>query len=612
MSTLPQQGTYKSRAEKIKEAKATADRLRRQYAVAPQGTVMRGTRGTALFGDNPDIYVAPSWTQNAEHLFGNALAGYNDRQANTADAANEQQARDEATGALKNFPRTQAIRENPGIQLPAGQAGPVVPPSTETYTRSPEEYQTALADWGASVDPSNPYLAGTGSAVLKESMDSAADQYKQGAAMKIKMAANSAAQKDPTSLQEFKASHPGVDMNDPAVAAQYLEYLTMYRGTTAIKNAQATGVPVGKMIEYGNASARASTEAKLTDQIEKAAAGYYQEATSKGLSGEDATRFAQQRAQQDFEVGRAHIDELFKLPQGGQQQKPQVTNELMPVVNGQPTGQLSPMEVTNPTAPDFQEPNIPAGPMVQTPIRQASDMQLSPLEIAEMQSSANQGDQGAIDTLKKFGVPYNGPNKGTVLSKTLAANTDVLPSAGQPALPKATGRQVPPIVDPIKQKFDEKTATDTAENRVKARNSLPSLISGLDKVKRHIAEVTTMPAYKDVGTIKNAAGIWLSEGKGAIGTKAGDFKLAVDQLINQTMKPAYDDIRGSGAVATAEGQAAMSAYHRLSSSSTKEAFDSALKDFVTNYEAAIKVVKEQAGGGAGGGDIEAVMRKYGK
>ena len=175
----------------------------------------------------------------------------------------------------------------------------------------------------------------------------------------------------------------------------------------------------------------------------------------------------------------------------------------------------------------------------------------------------------------------------------------VLPS-GPTALPKATGRTPVPVpVSPIAMKGREAEAsaagTVRGDTMAKATASLPALYSTLGTISKQIDEIKKMPGAQDIGKPTAAVGQMLTKTLG-IGTETGNISKRLDQLKGGAMKVAYDSLRGTGSVATAEGDAATAAYLRADMATTPEEFFKAVDDFKANFAKHVKVIEEMAAG----------------
>jgi hypothetical protein len=556
----------------------------------PQGSYTKGGGGTSLFGQQPEIYVAPSWTEQALPAVQQFMANWQDKGIDEQEARNEQQARNEATEAYKNFPKLEATRTIPAATLQPDQAGPRRPEMTETYQRSPEEYQGALAEYGSGLDPSNPYMADMQGKVLEKSMGLAGDIAKQDSAYAIKQLVRETAASNPNSLKEFMAMNPGIDMSTPENGKLYTDYVKYYRATDTQKNATAANVSVRELLQFGQnpaASARITAAQKM---IEDAGAALYQEATNAGLTGQAAADHVTRRKDELLGIEMQSIKQMFTLGGGQPPSQPPAPQAMV-----NPAPQLSmpaPASGVGLPNPDPYFDSLP--PLLdpaqgrKVPLRSPDDLKLNVEEIWDIKVSAAKGDPSAIETAKRFGIPYD----KSVLPQSVAANAAVLPStptAPASVLPKTTGRASIPSVDPVKAAEDDQAAKDRASAQVKAKNNMQKLRDGLLQAKRIVDNIKKMPGYSGVGSVWGAATDAITNRTG-ISTDAGDLANAIAQARANAMGPAYSTLRGTGSVATSEGEAATIAYNRMKMSTSPTEFENAMDDFIINYE---KVVAQE-------------------
>jgi hypothetical protein len=175
-------------------------------------------------------------------------------------------------------------------------------------------------------------------------------------------------------------------------------------------------------------------------------------------------------------------------------------------------------------------------------------------------------------------------------------------SSGTPAVQPGLAVKPPitaPVVDTVKLSGDI-ARTDainkaTGETIAAAQAALPKLQVLSDQVDKHIAEITKLPAINDVGTAKYALKKTITNRLG-ISTNAGNLEARLTQLKAEAMGPAYDTLRGTGSVATYEGEMAMSALNRANSATTPTEFLAAMKDFQSKLVDLVASTKRKASG----------------
>ena len=223
MSLLPMngQGSYQSAADRIKRMRLEADLLRKQSMETPQGAMIgSGGGGTKSFGQQPEFYVAPHWAEQLAPLAAAGASIWGNRQADTAETANDAQAKQEADAAYQGFPTMQGQRMALPRTLGEGQAGPERSPTMlatrpeagdvqgvqEDYTKSQPEFQNELSKYSANLPNGNPYLGDLKEKLLTKSLEMAGAEYKQQSAESIvgQRLAHAASTGDPAAVKRYQ------------------------------------------------------------------------------------------------------------------------------------------------------------------------------------------------------------------------------------------------------------------------------------------------------------------------------------------------------------------------------------------------------------------------
>jgi hypothetical protein len=184
------QGTYGTRAEQIKRQMAYADALRKSGMQSPEGKMVSG------------IYVVPNFADYFSPVIQSGFGSYFGSEAEKEQAANEAKAAKEAADFVLPSAMKTITKSAPGPDVPAPaapitqqpnspfgttEAGPVAPgtvlpqaraqmvPSPNVTTQEQEmksipEYTNDVNTALTKIDPTNPYMATTREAVLKQAL----------------------------------------------------------------------------------------------------------------------------------------------------------------------------------------------------------------------------------------------------------------------------------------------------------------------------------------------------------------------------------------------------------------------------------------------------------
>jgi hypothetical protein len=164
--------------------------------------------------------------------------------------------------------------------------------------------------------------------------------------------------------------------------------------------------------------------------------------------------------------------------------------------------------------------------------------------------------------------------------------------------------------DPINPSADPKTipinvaekasAEAVGEARGKATAALPTVTGAGDRM------LATIDAIYNDPNLDKVTGFVGGRIPKELQTEAmAETQSRLDQIQGQTFLQAYNDLRGGGAITEREGQAAQSAYNRLTTQTMgTKAYRAALKEFRDEVVKLIDIAKRKAGASNGGNVLQ--------
>jgi hypothetical protein len=180
-----------------------------------------------------------------------------------------------------------------------------------------------------------------------------------------------------------------------------------------------------------------------------------------------------------------------------------------------------------------------------------------------------------------------------------------LPQSPTSALPRASGRGLPPPTDKAKLEQSVATGKEMGTETGKAIMALPVAEATVDRAIGHLDELAKDPMSAKVGTPGYAARK-LPSALG-VGTSESDFAARVKQASGDMMRSAYDAIRGTGPITDKEMEPLIAAMTRVSDARTPKGFQDAIKD----AKAALKMTLELAKKKARVTTTDDLVKKYG-